>query len=152
MQLIEPMEHHLIEMMSWFPNAQEVADWSGPNFRYPFNLASFADDLKLSTLNSFALVSAESEFLAFGQYYQRLGKCHLGRLVVHPKRRGKGIALELIRQLCESGLSEFDMKEYSLFVLEHNKNAIKAYEKFGFTFAEYPEKIPLDNCLYMVKS
>jgi ribosomal protein S18 acetylase RimI-like enzyme len=152
MKLIEPFENHLVEMMSWFSNEQDLANWSGPNFRYPFNLSSFVEDIKLTTLNSFALVSNESDFLAFGQYYLRLGKCHLGRLIVNPKCRGKGIALELMRHLCELGLKELAVKESSLFVLAHNKNAIKAYEKFGFTFVNYPEKIPLDNCLYMVKS
>ena len=27
------MENHLLEMMSWFSNEQELTDWSGPNFR-----------------------------------------------------------------------------------------------------------------------
>ncbi len=152
MKLIKPLDIHLIEMMSWFTNAQELENWSGPNFRYPYNLSSFIDDLKLSTLNSFVLVSKASKFLAFGQYYQRLGKCHLGRLIVNPEYRGKGLALELMRHLCELGLNDLELNECSLFVLTHNQSAIKAYEKFGFTFADYPEQMPLDNCLYMVKS
>jgi len=151
MHLIEPQENHLIELMSWFNNAQELENWSGPNFRYPYNLSSFIDDLKLSTLNSFVLVSKQSEFLAFGQYYQRLGRCHLGRLIVNPKCRGKGLALELMRHLCELGLNDLELNECSLFVLTHNKSAIKAYEKFGFSFTDYPEEMPLANCLYMVK-
>jgi ribosomal protein S18 acetylase RimI-like enzyme len=152
MQLIQPMDNHLIEMMSWFSCEQDLIDWSGPNFRYPFNLSSFVVDLKLSTLSSFALVSNDSEFLAFGQYYQRLGKCHLGRLIVNPNFRGKGIASELMHQICKLGLNELEVKECSLFVLEHNGNAIKAYEKFGFSFVNYPDEIPLENYLYMVKS
>jgi len=151
MHLIEPQENHLIELMSWFNNAQELENWSGPNFRYPYNLSSFIDDLKLSTLNSFVLVSKQSEFLAFGQYYQRLGRCHLGRLIVNPKCRGKGLALELMRHLCDLGLNDLELNECSLFVLTHNKSAIKAYEKFGFSFTDYPEEMPLANCLYMVK-
>ena len=53
MQLIQPMDNHLIEMMSWFSSEQDLIDWSGPNFRYPINLSSFVVDLKLSTLSSF---------------------------------------------------------------------------------------------------
>jgi ribosomal protein S18 acetylase RimI-like enzyme len=152
MQLIQPMDNHLIEMMRWFSSEQDLIDWSGPNFRYPFNLSSFVVDLKLSTLSSFALVSNDFEFLAFGQYYQRLGKCHLGRLIVNPNFRGKGIASELMHQICKLGLNELEVKECSLFVLEHNDNAIKAYEKFGFSFVNYPDEIPLENYLYIVKS
>lgn len=151
MQLIEPSESHLLEMMTWFSDEQELSDWSGPNFRYPYNVSTFAADLKLSTLSSFSLVSNDAEFVAFGQHYQRLGKCHLGRLIVNPKFRGKGKASELMRLICESGLKKLEVKECSLFVLAHNKYAIKAYEKFGFILAKYPEKIALENCLYMVK-
>ena len=97
-------------------------------------------------------VSNEADFLAFGQYYQRLGKCHLGRLIVNPKFRGKGVAAKLMHGICELGLTELELKECSLFVLADNSNAIQAYKKFGFSFVEYPDEIPLDNCLYMVKS
>lgn len=152
MQLIQPLENHLLEMMSWFSSEQELLDWSGPNFRYPFDLSSFVEDLKLNELSSFALVADKTEFLAFGQYYQRLGKCHLGRLIVKPKFRGKGIAKELMSKICELGTKELEVKECSLFVLAHNDNAIKSYKKFGFSFGNYPEELPLENCLYMVKS
>ena len=151
MQLILPLESQLVEMMSWFSSEQELTDWSGPNFRYPYDISTFVEDLKLSELSSFALVSNASDFLAFGQYYQRLGKCHLGRLIVNPKFRGQGIASELMRHICDVGLEELEVKECSLFVLAHNVNAIKAYEKFGFSFVEYPDEMPLENCLYMVK-
>jgi len=151
MQLIQPQENHLLEMMSWFSSEQELTNWSGPNFRYPYDISSFAEDLKLDSLSSFVYVSNKSEFLAFGQYYQRLGKCHLGRLIVNPVCRGKGIASKLMSQICELGLKELKVKKCSLFVLANNSNAIKAYEKFGFSFTNYPDEILLDNCLYMVK-
>ncbi|WNC68644.1 GNAT family N-acetyltransferase [Thalassotalea nanhaiensis] len=151
MQLTQPLKSHLLEMMSWFSNEKELTDWSGPNFRYPFDELSFIEDLKLNTLSSFALMSEKADFLAFGQFYQRLGKCHLSRLIVNPDYRGKGIAAQLIRHLCEIGLKELEVKECSLFVLSHNVQAIKAYEKFGFSFDNYPEEISLENCVYMVK-
>ena len=139
-------------MIGWFSNEQELTNWSGPNFRFPLNLYSFTEDLNMGSLNSFALISNTSEFLAFGQFYQRLNKCHLGRLVVSPQFRGQGIAAKLMSHLCERGRKELKLNEYSLFVLAHNKSAIKSYQKFGFTFADYPDEIPLANCLYMVKS
>jgi ribosomal protein S18 acetylase RimI-like enzyme len=151
MQLIQPLESHLLEMMNWFLTEKELMDWSGPNFRYPFNKSSFIEDIKLDTLNSFSLVSKKSELLAFGQYYQRLNRCHLGRLVVNPEYRGQGIAFELMRRICEVGLKELKVEECSLFVLSHNESAIKAYTKFGFRLDNYPDEISIKNCLYMVK-
>ena len=78
MYLSQPSDDHLVELMSWFTTENELKLWSGPNFRFPFDLHSFKDDLKLDTLASFSLLSAKSELLGFGQYYLRLGKCHLG--------------------------------------------------------------------------
>jgi len=151
MQLIQPLESHIQEMMNWFSSEKELTDWSGPNFRYPYDLSSFTEDLNLSVLRSFVLLSNEDEFLAFGQYYQRLDKCHLGRLIVSPAYRGKGIAAELMRQLCQQGINELNVTACSLFVLDHNEYAIQAYKKFGFVFANYPGEISLAHCLYMVK-
>jgi len=152
MKLLQPTDKHLLEMMNWFSNEQDIINWSGPNFRYPLNFSSFVEDLKLSTLSSFSLVSTDSEFLAFGQYYQRLDKCHLCRLIINPCFRGKGIVSELIQKLCNLGIIDLKVTECSLFVMEDNGPAIKAYQKVGFSFVNYPDKIPLEKCLYMVKS
>jgi ribosomal protein S18 acetylase RimI-like enzyme len=151
MRLTQSSDENFIELMSWFSNEDELSIWSGPNFRYPFDLNTFKSDLKLDALNSFSLISSEGDLLAFGQYYLRLGKCHLGRLVVSPSRRGQGIASHLISQLSILGKSDLSTKSCSLFVLGHNKSAIQAYKKLGFYMADYPEKIPLENCFYMVQ-
>lgn len=151
MRLTQPSDENFIELMSWFSSEDELSIWSGPNFRYPFDLSTFMSDLNLNDLKSFSLISSEGDLLAFGQYYLRLGKCHLGRLIVNPRRRGKGIASHLISQLSILGKSDLNTESCSLFVLGHNKSAIQAYTKLGFSMADYPEKIPLENCFYMVQ-
>jgi len=151
MRLIAPTESHLLEIMQWFTNEQELTIWSGPNFRYPYDLESFTEDLRMESLNSFALVSDELEVIAFGQYYLRLDRCHLGRLVVNPSHRGQGIARQLITKLLKLGQENLTISEGSLFVLDHNEAAIKSYQSFGFIFTSYPETIPLENCSYMTK-
>lgn len=137
--------------MSWFNDEQALFSWAGPGFGYPFDDASFTADLHLDELSSFALTSDTSELLAFGQFYARLGKCHMARLVVSPHHRGQGLAAELLRLLCERGSRELGTEGFSLFVLEDNAAAIAAYRKFGFEIARYPETMPADNCVYMAK-
>ena len=151
MRLTQPSDADFIELMSWFSTEEELNIWSGPNFRYPFDSNSFKSDLKLDSLNSFSLVSLEGILLGFGQYYLRLEKCHFARLVVNPNLRGQGIVSNLIDQLSVLGKSDLKTDSCSLFVLVRNKSAIQAYTKLGFSMADYPEKIPLDNCFYMVK-
>ena len=152
MNLITPTAEHIKTLMTWFKSEQELKNWSGPNFRYPYTQQSFTEDLRTNELQPYVLLSLEDELLAFGQFYLRLGKCHLGRLVVNPNHRGQGIAGLLISSLCELGNRELDTSESSLFVLSHNESAVKAYEKMGFIEQAYPEPIPLENCLYMVKT
>ncbi|MEO9945427.1 GNAT family N-acetyltransferase [Paraglaciecola sp.] len=151
MRLTQPSDANFIELMSWFSTEEELSIWSGPGFRYPFDLSSFKSDLKLDSLKSFSLVSVEGNLLAFGQYYLRLDKCHLGRLIVNPNFRGQGIASHLIQKLGVLGKTELKTDSCSLFVLGHNKSAIQAYTKLGFSMADYPDEIPLEDCLYMVK-
>jgi len=150
MKLESPNDHHINELMTWFPDEAQLNKWSGPGFRYPFDSCSFKQDLKVDSLASFSLLSTCNEFLAFGQYYLRLDKCHLGRLVVNPAFRGQGVAQHLVHLLRNRGQAELGTTQCSLFVLADNVNAIKAYSKLGFSIAEYPDEIGLDNCLYMV--
>ena len=138
--------------MNWFSCEQELKDWAGPNFRYPYNFASFSSDLNFNSFKAFSLVDDKFRLLAFGQYYLRLNRCHLARLVVSPNYRGKGIAKELMMRLSELGTAELKVNACSLFVLKHNKSAIKAYEKFGFSESHYPDELPIDNCIYMIKN
>ncbi|MFT6896763.1 MAG: ribosomal protein S18 acetylase RimI-like enzyme [Paraglaciecola sp.] len=149
--LSTPSDKHIREIMTWFANEDQLKIWSGENFRYPFDFSSFKDDLKLTSLNSFSLLCAQSNLLAFGQYYLRAGKCHLGRLVVNPALRGQAIVADLIKHLSITGKKNLQVNACSLFVFEHNTSAVKAYEKLGFEVETYAEEIPLENCVYMVK-
>ena len=150
MYLSQPSDEKLTELMSWFSTEAALSIWSGPNFSFPFDFNSFKSDLNFESLPSFALLSAQAELLGFGQYYLRLGKCHLCRLVINPNFRGQGIAAHLIQQLSVRGKADLNTNASSLFVMQNNISAIKTYEKSGFTGACYPEKITLKDCLYMI--
>lgn len=151
MQLIKANSGHIRQIMTWFDSKENLLKWSGPNFRYPFTFETFEQDLQLDNLQSYALVSLDNELMAFGQFYLRLERCHLGRLVVSPNFRGQGAAGLLMASLCEIGHRELGTTESSLFVLADNSSAVTAYEKFGFTEQDYPEPMPIKNCLYMTK-
>ncbi len=95
------------------------------------------------------MINDKHEFIAFGQFYLRLGHCHLGRLVVNPQHRGQGIINQLIQQLAIKGTKTLGNTSLSLFVLTTNPSAINAYKRLGFNEFIYPESLPLENCIYM---
>ena len=151
MNLQSVTQEHLHELMSWFKNEQEYASWFGPGYCYPYTPSSFTEALKINKTPSFTLLAKNNVVLAFGQYYQRLGKCHLARLIVNPQMRGKGIASHLIDQLSAVGMKEIGANACSLFVFPHNEPAVRSYKKQGFKIVKYPDGTFSEECLYMLR-
>ena len=151
MKLEPATPDHLRRIMPWFPDQASCLVWGGPQFRHPFTEASFVEDARLRDLPSFVLVDADGHLLAFGQYYARIGRCHLGRLVVSPEHRGHGIGRRLIAALVERGAAELGAGECSLFVAAENAQAAALYRRLGFAETTYPENDPgFAPYLYMV--
>lgn len=151
MQFCSPTTAHLSELVSWFDSADGLASWAGPGISYPIEFDSFKEKLKLASLESFSMVSMNEKLLGFGQCYERLGCCHLGRLAIAPSERGKNLIAQLVAKLSKHGSAKFQTNTISLFVLKNNNPAIKAYEKLGFRMAYYPETMPIPACYYMRK-
>lgn len=151
MKLIESKKEHFDVMASWVSSHEQLYQWAGPNSTYPITADSLMNDFNLPNILSYSLVNESAELLAFGQSYERLSCCHLGRLIVSPEHRGKGVVADLIEQLSLIACRVFDRQRCSLFVLKNNLAAISAYEKIGFKVTAYPLEMPIKACLYMVK-
>jgi ribosomal protein S18 acetylase RimI-like enzyme len=146
-------EAWLPDLMCWFEDADACRVWGGPSFRFPFTRDTFRADARLDSLASFALTTDDATLVGFGQYYLRVGRCHLGRLAIAPAHRGRGLGGSLVRELSRIGSADLGVGTYSLFVLPGNERAIRLYERLGFAPARYPEPDPLfDGCIYMVAS
>ncbi|MFT6407494.1 MAG: ribosomal protein S18 acetylase RimI-like enzyme [Arenicella sp.] len=151
MTLIIPTISHYSELLSWIASADQLTNWAGPNIAYPSKVELLINDLQAKGWSSFSLISKKHQLLAFGQYYRRQGCCHLCRLIVSPKHRGKGLVETLIEGISLEGYRELGVNACSLFVYSDNSSAIKAYQKIGFAVAQYPADDAMDNCLYMIK-
>ncbi|WP_394203631.1 GNAT family N-acetyltransferase [Shewanella waksmanii] len=143
-------------LMSWIEDKQALFQWAGPGFRYPYDLASFSEDLQLDKMESYGLVDGE-KLLAFGQWYSRWQCRHLSRLIVAPDYRGKRINQQKVSHHLINGLIEqagrsdpqLVKQPSSLFVLADNGPAVRAYQQLGFRACSPLEPIPIENCLYM---
>src|ERR1043165_623272 len=141
MKLVATTQSHYRELMSWFPDQYSCALWASPEFPYPFTEATFMEHIR-PELPSFSLIGDNLELLGFGQYYLRVGRCHLARLVIAPQNRGHGLGTLLVRGLCRRGSRKLDVRECSLFVLPDNLPAATLYRHLGFVEANYPGEIP----------
>lgn len=156
-KIIKATPAHIETLRAWFPTKAEIDKWAGPNFRFPHTKSTFLHDINAKKLASYCLIEMdrdekEGAVIAFGQFYQRLNHCHLGRLAVNPAYRGQGVASHLIDVLAEVGKKALSLSSLSLFVLADNTPALNLYKKLGFKEQTYPEEIPLDHCLYLIKN
>lgn len=150
--ILKATKADIASVKSWFHNDDELAQWGGPGLRLNVDLNDFAAQIKLDELNSYTLSSPDGDILGFGQFYVRVGRHHFGRLAIAPEHRGKKLASVLLTKLAGQALLRQSANGFSLFVLEHNKPALKTYQNLGFRFACYPEELThgLENCRYMV--
>jgi ribosomal protein S18 acetylase RimI-like enzyme len=152
MKLKVATEADIDHLMSWFPTERSVNVWGGPKFRYPFTPETFHDDVHWRDMDSYFLLDADDEMLAFGQIYERHCRINLARLVVSPARRNEGIGRQLVSHLMNEGQARFALAEFSLFVYRDNYPAIACYEGLGFEQHEYPEDDEMaDSCFYMTR-
>jgi len=139
------------EVMTWFPDKESVMLWGSPYTRYPLKEETFFEDIYWNRIESRVARGEQGELLAFGQYYPKLARCHLARLVVNPEFRRRGVGLQFIEQLMEHGGAEMNTEEFSLYVMTSNKPAWHCYKSLGFNMQPYPHGDPhLDNCVFMV--
>lgn len=150
--LTEPAEGDIDRLMAWFPDAETTRIWGGPEFRYPFNRHSFAEDMRWGRIASFRLQGPPADLAAFGQLYERFGCIHLARLAVRPDLRGQGVGKHLVNKLMDAGRSMFSCEYFSLFVYRSNEPALACYRAMGFTISDYPADVPhVTVCYYLTR-
>jgi ribosomal protein S18 acetylase RimI-like enzyme len=153
--IFQPAElEHVQQIKGWFTDRRQLVYWGGPSMQYPITMGIFVQQVRWQELTSYSLLSMEGELLAFGQFYVRLGRYHLGRLAVSPFHRNKGLAKILIEGLIEKAQNEQLASGVSLFVMDDNVPAVACYTALGFKTARYPEELPggLENCSYMIRN
>lgn len=139
-------------VMTWFPDAETVNIWGGPNFRYPFTGQTFRDDCRADVMASYVLRNKSGALAAFGQSYDRDGRGHLARLVANPVQRRQGAGRQLIRMIITALEITDDFDEYSLFVYRDNTPAYQCYRSLGFVVVDYPDDAPMpDKCFFLTR-
>jgi ribosomal protein S18 acetylase RimI-like enzyme len=148
-KLISCTKNHIETLSTWCKSQHEIEQWAGPNVRFPYSSQTFLEDIKYLERPSYGLINHNNELVAFGQFYERLSHCHLGRLIVNPTFRKQGVSKILVKELSKVGKKTLGLPSISLFVYANNAVALTLYKSLGFIEKNYPEKLPLENCLYL---
>ena len=119
--------------------------------RFPFTQDSFLEDIHWGRMSSYCAISDEFGLVGFGQFYEKLGRCHLARLAIAPELRGQGLGKTFISSLMKFSADLVELNEFSLYVLERNKPAVCCYQSLGFRQAKAPEVFKgMEDCIFMI--
>lgn len=118
---------------SWIPDADACLRWAGPRVRFPFTVAELAKMLTAAGSVSFCLEGDDEDPCGFGQYWSRDDETvHLGRLIVAPACRGRGLGRELCARLIKHVVDVTGPRAITLRVYRDNMTAVTLYQSLGF--------------------
>jgi ribosomal protein S18 acetylase RimI-like enzyme len=134
--------------LSWTPEDDALRRWAGPSTRCPATAESLWADISGPEASTFAGVTAETGFVAFGQVrFREQAYGHLARLIVDPSRRGLGLGRALCLALMREAVHRHPIKAFSLYVYPDNHPAVALYRSLGY---REQGMHPHHNCVLMV--
>lgn len=119
---------------SWIGDAVACARWDGPHVTYPFAAHDLPELLGMPEGRSRVLGSTDrSQPLGFGQFWaNREGETHLGRIIVAPGHRGRGLGKQMCRLLMQEAIAGTGVDVLTLRVYRDNPAARAVYTTLGF--------------------
>jgi len=119
---------------SWVPDAATCIRWAGARVAFPFDAAELPMLLFIAGCESYCLAEGEGAPLAFGQHWVLTpGAVHLGRIIVSPAARGRGVGRVLCQQLIGKAVQATGARVVTLRARRTNAAALALYTRLGFT-------------------
>jgi ribosomal-protein-alanine N-acetyltransferase len=118
---------------SWIPDADACLRWAGPRVGFPFSVEELTQILTAAGSAGVCLEADDEDPCGFGQYWSRDDETvHLGRLIVAPACRGKGLGRELCVRLIRRVVDVTGARAITLRVYRDNMTAVTLYQSLGF--------------------
>ena len=121
-----------LALAAWIPDASACRRWAGPNLPYPFADGDLEALLTAEGRASHVLADGAAP-VAFGQHWVLTpGRVHLGRIIVAPEARGRGLGRILCQQLMAAAVQATGARAVTLRVYRDNAVAQALYTSLGF--------------------
>jgi [ribosomal protein S18]-alanine N-acetyltransferase len=125
------------ELASWLPDAKACTRWGGPRVPFPFVPAALPALLEFPGEQSYVLAAGAGSPVGFGQHWVFTpGSVHLGRIIVAPSERGRGLGRLLCQLLIEQAVRTTGASFVTLRVYRDNATAHSLYLTLGFAPVE----------------
>lgn len=129
---------HYATLSSWFATEHEAVQWGGPAVHHPLDVAQLQRMLPdAGTPPSHLAWMALRDHAPVGHAQvicldPRAGVARLGRIVIGPKHRGRGLAVPMLRLVIAEAFAIPGILRIDLGVYTWNAGAIKTYRRLGF--------------------
>ncbi|MET9320435.1 GNAT family protein [Streptomyces sp. NPDC003038] len=127
-------------LREWVTTPADVITWGGSAFSWPL------DDEQLA---AYAAEPGRHIWTALSPDERPVGHVslrgtRLGRVLIAPEARGRGLGGALVSLVVERAFGELGLREIDLVVWAHNTAALRVYEKLGFRTEQVLEDVEVD--------
>ena len=128
-------------LLGWIAGPGELLTWAGPTFIWPLDdcqLQAYAEETTTGARRTWTAVDPTTDE-PLGHASLRFagdGTARLGRVLVAPQARGRGIASMMLPEILAHAFGPLGLESLNLGVYEHNTGALGIYERLGFTTYE----------------
>ncbi|OIH92467.1 hypothetical protein BIU90_11340 [Curtobacterium sp. MCBA15_001] len=120
---------HLI--VSWVPDAEALYLFAGPRLRWPLTFNQLTIGEQSPERTAWVAVDAGPEPIGQFELTMHDSHAHLGRVLLDPTVRGRGLAHDLVR-LAVAQARALGATSIGLNVVTGNRPALRTYERAGF--------------------
>jgi RimJ/RimL family protein N-acetyltransferase len=140
LDLLPFTETDIDRLISWVPSPEAHFVWTASGFEYPLDRGTFRKFLAESAQKGdrliFKAVERESGeavgHIELGAIQPLHRSLRIGRVLIAPEARGRGLGDEMMRRALEIAFGELRMHRVELGVFDVNTRAIACYERVGF--------------------
>ncbi len=126
-------------ILSWVKTEADTVQWAGHALVWPITQKQFRAHLRESqgqppSLYPFALLNRGrvAGYCELSNHQRHSGSAMLSRVIVAPRRRGKGYATFMVREVLRIGFADLELNRVWLGVFDFNEAAIECYRRAGF--------------------
>jgi len=127
------IQRELQTVLTWIETPEQLKLWAGSALSFPPETERTWREIEAREDNSFVLADTVGQLVGFGQTLSRaVNVIHLGRIIVSPLCRGKGLGRLLCEQLIQVANEHSRPDQITLNVYRNNDAAFSLYIAMGF--------------------
>lgn len=138
MRLVPFGREHFQTLAAWFASERDLVQWGGALVSYPLDDRQMDEMLRLGELEPPErrcwMAAAGVDLVGHAQlaYNWRNGNARIGRVVIAPGHRGRGLAKPMLRLIMAQAFADPAIERLELYAIDYNRHAIRIYESLGF--------------------